>query len=139
LLNEQLAMTACHGGRDFALLVGAGGEERQRGHPANLGIPADRETVRRRDANPDAGEAARPHADDDGFGRASVEQLGDHRDKPLRMPAADDLVPARDALARPVEQGGGAGCTRRVEGEDHGERMMATCGAMPQAPKISDS
>ena len=87
--------------------------------------------MRRRDADPDPGEAARADADEDAACPASVEQLGEHRHEALAVAAADLLVGARDAQAGAVEHGGGARSTRRIEGEDH-KRMMVTSGTTPQ-------
>jgi len=76
--------------------------------------------MRRCDRDPDAGEAPRADSDDDLFRRAAIHQHCDHRHQPLGMAAADDLVSACDAGAGSVEQGGGAGGARRIEGQKHG-------------------
>jgi len=71
--------------------------------------------VRSGDRDPDPGEAAGTDTDDDPLGAAAAEKLIEHRDQPFGVSPSDPLVHADDALARPVEQGGGAGGTRRVE------------------------
>ena len=119
-LNEQLAVAAADRDRDLAGRVGAGRDQRQRRHAAQLRVPADCQAVRRGNSDADAGEASRPDPDQDAFRLAALEQLIEHGHQPLRMAAADHLVAPGDALARPVEQGCGAGRTRRVERQDHG-------------------
>src|SRR5690348_9738286 len=53
------------------------------------------------------------------------------------MAAADQLVLMAEALAGTVEQGGGAGGTRRVEREEHDWGIVGTCGVMPQVPELN--
>ena len=74
-----------------------------------LGIPTDCKPVSGGDGDTDTGEATRSDADQNLGRDAPIEQFGDHRDQPLAMAAANQLVLACNALIA-VEQSGGAGC-----------------------------
>ena len=120
LLDEQLAVAADDGRRDLAFASRAGGEQRQRRHAGKLGAPADRQAVRGGDRDADAGEAARADADQDAGRRvrpsSSSAIIGTSRSA---WPRPISSSRARDAVAVAVEQSGGAGGARRVEGQDH--------------------
>src|SRR5918995_989436 len=119
LLHEQLAMTAIHGDSHVAVRLGAGCEQRQRGHALELAIPGDRQPLRGgyTDANP--GEASWAYSDEDFVRPTTSEQLVEHRHQPLAVPAADQLVTMRKAGAVAVEQRGAACRSRSVDGQDH--------------------
>ena len=83
LLDEQLAMAAVDGGGHVAVRLRASREQRERGHPAELAVPGDRQALRGGDPDADPGEASRADADEDRVGPATVEHLVEHRHQPL--------------------------------------------------------
>jgi hypothetical protein len=119
LLHEQLAMTAVHSSSHVAVRLGAGREQRQRGHALDLAIPRNRQPLRRGDADTDPGEASWAYSDEDLVRPTTSEQLVEQRHQPFAVPAADQLVTMRKARAVAVEQRGAACCSRSVDGQDH--------------------
>ena len=112
-------MASGDGGRDIAFKFYPGGEQCKRGKALELGVPADRESMRGGGSDANAGEAPRSHSDEE-TGRAPARhQLRNHRDQPFGMATPDDLIGATDATPSVVEQGGRAGGARGVECEQH--------------------